>query len=399
MTAEFVLGLGGCVDVEVDWDTAVLQQLVDEYRVATGEASHEIEVRDERDLVASILGFLRAGRGGERFVAASDIVERFAARFTNRFALGGTAVRAGLAMAKLGFPSALHLVSIDDNVRRLLPPECSYICSAVGDSLDPHLIVQYPPGTRIRCSDGDIVTPQPNRLIYVNDRPNREMRLSPELPQLLAGARVFLLASLNTMQDERLLRSRLRQVRADTRHLPKGALVVHEDAAYHRPQLRAVVREGLAGIVDVHGMNEDELQSYLRRSVDLLDPDDVCSALVELRQTINAPTVVVHTQHWALTAGRDAARFAPALRGGITMAATRYRCGDGFSADDYQRTATLTPMPAAADSAAEITRRSGGTICALPAPAVAVDQPTTVGLGDAFVGGFICSLPSYLRGE
>src|SRR5688572_31170181 len=44
--------------------------------------------------------------------------------------------RAGLALDRLGIGSVQHLVSIDDNVRRLLPPSIRYVSSATADTLD-----------------------------------------------------------------------------------------------------------------------------------------------------------------------------------------------------------------------------------------------------------------------
>ncbi len=84
---------------------------------------------DERDLVVSILSYVARGGGGEHFVASAQALSRFAARFPHRTTLGGTAVRAGIVLDRLGVPSTLHLVSVNDTVRRLLPPDTEYISS------------------------------------------------------------------------------------------------------------------------------------------------------------------------------------------------------------------------------------------------------------------------------
>ncbi|MFP3416130.1 ADP-dependent glucokinase/phosphofructokinase, partial [Bacillus sp. SIMBA_074] len=83
------------------------------------------------------------------------------------------------------------------------------MCSATQDTLDPHLIVQYPAGARIRLHDGDVFSPGPNRLIFANVPPNREMRLAAELGETLATASVLLVSGFNTMQDHALLEQRL----------------------------------------------------------------------------------------------------------------------------------------------------------------------------------------------
>jgi len=138
MADKIVLGLAGTVDYEITWDTAVIERLVSEYDIRPAELSTQVSVRSERDLLRSLLAFVRNGTGGERFIASSHIVDSFASHFGKKITLGGTCVRAAIAMDKLGVKSTLHLVSIDDHVRRLLPPGCSYICSASHDSTDPH---------------------------------------------------------------------------------------------------------------------------------------------------------------------------------------------------------------------------------------------------------------------
>ena len=166
MAHELVLGLAGCVDFEVGWDADVVEQLARDYGIGIDELDAEVAVEDERSLLCSILAFVRDGAGGERFIASSDIAVAFASRLAYKITLGGTCVRAALAVARLGVPSLVHLVSIDDNVRRLLAPEIGYLCSADGDSLDPHLIVQFPagglrPAGRRR---GELGPPEPDHL-------------------------------------------------------------------------------------------------------------------------------------------------------------------------------------------------------------------------------------------
>ena len=79
--ADLVLGLGGCLDYEIVWNPDVVQSLVDEYGIEPHEASTDVEVDSERDLVCSILGFLREGVGGEllegdRAIGARHVLEQ-----------------------------------------------------------------------------------------------------------------------------------------------------------------------------------------------------------------------------------------------------------------------------------------------------------------------------------
>ncbi|MFC4613886.1 ADP-dependent glucokinase/phosphofructokinase [Cellulomonas algicola] len=390
MSTRYVLGLGGTVDYELAWTPDVLDRLVAEHAITPDELDVHVPIGSERDLLRTLLAFVRDGVGGERFVASSDIVAAFAGHFPVRVTLGGTCVRAAIAMDVLGLASTVHLVSIDDHVRRLLPASTSYLCSAESDSLDPHLIVQFPAGTTIRVGSDEVVAPHPNRIIYVNDPPNRELLLHPGLPDAMADADVVLVSGFNVIQDAETLEHRLADVRKGLQRLAPGALAYFEDAGYHVPALARRVRDELSGLVDVYAMNEDELQSWLGRTVDLLDADDVAAALVELASVVPAPTRVVHTKHWALAHGGDAERYRAPLLGGITMAGTRYVHGDGFTPDDYAATGTTTPQPEGVAFAAALESVLPSAVC-VPAFALDTAAPTTIGLGDTFVGGFLAA--------
>ncbi|WP_241976269.1 ADP-dependent glucokinase/phosphofructokinase [Cryobacterium algoricola] len=392
MREKLVLGLGGTVDYEIAWDSRVIEHLIREYSIRASELDASIPVMSERDLVVTLLAFLAGGAGGERFVASSDIVETFAARFDRRITLGGTCVRAAMAMQALGVESTVHLVSIDDHVRRLLPAGCAYLCSADHDTTDPHLIVQFSAGARVQAGDIDLDAPHPNRVIYANDPPNERLLLSEGLGEALREAEIFLISGFNVIQDTDLLRERLLDIRQHMQQLPLDAVVYYEDAGFHVPAMSRYVRDALIGVIDVYSMNEDEMQAYLGRPVDLLAVDEVAEALRELQLLIPAATLVVHTKYWSLALGELAASYAASLQGGITMASTRYCYGDDFTERDYREIDSRVPSVLGTRFAADLEDRMGPTVRCLPAFALTVAAPTTIGLGDSFVGGFIAAL-------
>lgn len=395
MTGDLVLGLGGTVDYEIRWDAEVLSALARGYGIRSDELTTTTPIIDERSLVVTVLAFLATGGGGERFVLSSEIVERFAAHFDVEITLGGTGVRAGIALDRIGVPTVQHLVSIDDNVRRLLPASMRVVSSATHDTLDPHLIVQYPEKTTVLLADAAVTAPTSNRLIFANDAPNREMAISPDLGDALAGASALLVSGFNTMQDADLLGRRLTDLLAAMRRLPPEALVYYEDAGFYRRELSAPVRERLLDRIDVYGMNEDELQEYLDRPVDLLSGDEVVAALAEAHGLIPARALVVHTKYWAIAIGPHAARHRSALESAVRTAATRYRLGDRCTAADLDDTARLERHAGGAAVVMAAERR-------LPAVGVAAHvietaHPTTIGLGDTFVGGFLAAVPAAAR--
>jgi len=392
MSTKLVLGLGGTVDYEIDWDSGVIEALIAEYAIRASELDQRVAVETERDLLVALLAFVRDGSGGERFVASSALVETFAARFRTRITLGGTCVRAAIGMRVLGITCTLHLVSIDDNVRRLLPEGCEYISSAQRDTTDPHLIVQFAQGARVDSGDIHLVAPHPNRVIFTNDPPNRELVLSAQLEDTLRDADVFMVSGFNVIQDAQTLETRLRELLSAMRRLPEHAVVFYEDAGYHVPELSALVRRELVGRVDVHSMNEEEMQAYLGRQVDLLDAERLRTDLEELHELIPAAVLVVHSKHWSLALGERAGDFGDALRGGVVMASTRYLHGDGFTEQDYRDVERLPNSTRGAEVASRLESMLGARVRVIAALDLDTGSPTTIGLGDTFVGGFIAAL-------
>ncbi|MDQ0644664.1 ADP-dependent phosphofructokinase/glucokinase [Microbacterium murale] len=385
---QLVLGLGGTVDFELRWDALVFEKLAREHGVRRDELTATAPIVDERSLLVTILAFVAVGTGAERFVASSEVVEQFASHFSFDVTLGGTGVRAGLVLDSLGFPSVQHLVSVDDNVRRLLPARITILSSAVNDTLDPHLIVQYPVGAKVRLLDGDVVSPAANRLIFANDPPNREMAIAASLPDALATASAFLISGFNTMQDHDLLERRLDDILLAMRRMPTDALVYYEDAGFYTRDFAETVRARLLSYFDVYGMNEDELQEYLGHAVDLLDAPDVVRALRKIQEIIPVPALVVHTRYWAIAVGADAERHRDALESAVRVAATRYRLGDGFTAAQAEATADMDRHRSGARLVSAV-EASMPDAAGVPAYALDIAQPTTIGLGDSFVGGFL----------
>ena len=392
MSERIALGFCNNVDYEIVWNAETLEALAINYRIRAEELDTNIAILSERDLVVSILSFMRTGQGGERFVGGSKILDCFAERFEKKVTLGGTSVRAAIAMRKLGNRSALHLITQNDQVRRLLPPDSQYVCSNDGDSFYPHLIVQFGAGDRVKAGDVDIRARQPNRLIYHCNADRLAMRIAPEFADLIGNANVLLVSGFNAMQSGPLLQRRLHEVRQLLERLPENANVYLEDGGFHDPSFRRLIQEALGDRIDLYGMNEDELQTRTGRKIDLGDPGQVRRALNDLRRAIPSAAIVLHTRHWALAFGRDADRYAAALRAGVTMATARFRYGDEFTRANCSEIASLAPCPEGAAFASAFNALSGDHAVCVPVADVPQENATTVGLGDAFVGGFLPAL-------
>jgi ADP-dependent phosphofructokinase/glucokinase len=392
MKEKIALGFGNNTDYEIAWDSSVFEALIIHYGIHHAELDIDRIITSERDLVISIMAFLELGSGGERFVSSSDIVEDLAQRFTKKVTLGGTSVRAAIAMRKFGYTSTLHLVTMNEHVRKLIPQDSSFVCSNAQDSSYPHLIVQFGKGTRIQANDIDICSKQANRLIYHSDTDNIIMELNMGFSEQMTDAKVLMVSGFNAMHNEILLVNRLEMLLRMMESLPDDAVVFCEDAGYYEPRFSQIVYTTLANKITIFSLNEDELQGYLKKKLDLLNVAQITEALVELQQLIHIPVLVVHTKHWALAYGEDAHRLAKALKAAVTMATTRFCYGDDFTVENFREVEGLAPNRENAVFADALNNLLGNHICCVPVAQVEPALATTVGLGDAFVGGFLPAL-------
>jgi ADP-dependent phosphofructokinase/glucokinase len=364
-------------------------------------------IRTERDLVASILAFVARSAGGERRVDEPEVIEEFCDRFDSVLSLGGTCVRSAAAMQRFGQKATVHLAFDDEAVRRLLPEGTLALVPDEVHASHPHLIVQYPAGARVTTDRLDLVASRANRLIYVNDPANEQLPLSPHLADAVAGSRVFLISGLNAMRSLPQLRLRLAHIEECIRGRAGRGLVVYEDAGFHKPEFAAVVRGHLARLVDVYSLSDEELVQAVRSlegpgardvsdgALDLHDAGAVLAAVSALSERLEVPVVVVHSRHWALAYGAEPARFAEALATGVALATARYAHGDGVTEATLRDILAAAPDPATAAMAERLSALAGERVACVPVPAVETAHPTTVGLGDTFVGGFLaaCATP------
>jgi ADP-dependent phosphofructokinase/glucokinase len=387
-----VLGLGNNIDYEIIWDSKSIEQLIVKFRISESELRTDLPIYSVRNLIISLLGFITTGEGGERFVEVPEIIEEFSLAFDKKVTIGGTSIRSAIAMSKIGYTSAIHFVTLNTYVYDLVPPGCSWICSNDKETLYPHLIIQFNKNTVIKAGDINISSPRANRIIYDNDPDNIIMKINPDLKNFCRNAEVFLISGFNAMQSELLLSQRLDTLSDILDSLPQEAWVFYEDACFHKISLIEMIHEKLLEKIDIYSMNEDEMQGYLGRKIDLLSPVNVYSALNELKKIFPTPLIVLHTRYWALAYGKHANKFQTSLKGGITMATTRFIFGDEFSEDNYVETKNLPCESTAVSFSHQLNLLGGEMICCLPSVEVQENNVTTIGLGDAFVGGFLPTL-------
>jgi len=388
--------LGDNIDYEVVWDQAAVQAKVLAAGLTAADLSAPGPVADQRSLLATTLACLAAGRGGEYPIADTALVDEFCAGLAWAETLGGTGPRAAWALAQAGCAGTLHLTTLNDAVRRLLPPGFDYLSSATAERLFPHLIVQYPAGARLGLADATAVTaPAANRLIFVRDDDNATLAIPPDLARLVAAARYVVVSGLNAVTDPALLADRLATLARLLDQAAPGAVILWEDAAYHSADLVAPVTAVLGPRASVFSCNQQELAARAGRAAVPAAPADLVALVAEVRAAVGCRHLVVHSDQWALAAGPDAAWLRAGLDQGVLMATTRYRVGDDLSPAALAATARLPRAAAGLELAAWLDAAGPdrrGPVTAVPGYAADVPTPTTIGLGDTFLGGLVAGL-------
>jgi len=392
MSKAIALGFGNNIDYEISWNSKVMEELIIKYGITADEIGSINKIQNIRDLVLSILFFLKSATGKELFVENPDLIEEFSLLFHNKITVGGTSPRAAITMAKIGIDSYIHLVTKNEYINSLLPPACSWVCSNTEDSCYPHLIVQYTKDTAVRANDIDIRSRSSNRIIYINDYDNMMMKLEPAFFDNLIETRVLLISGFNAMQEKTLLHDRLAQLKKMLLKVPAKIKIYYEDACFYDPSMSTMIFEAIGKYIDIYGMNEEELQAYVGRKIDLLDAASVLSALREVSALKPVQIIVVHTRHWAIAYGQNSSEYGAALKGGITMATTRFRFGDDFTYEQYNETSHLPEENEGMLFCQQIDVLGRNMVYCLPSFEVNETRVTTIGLGDAFVGGILPEL-------
>ena len=131
------------------------------------------------------------------------------------------------------------------------------------------------------------------------------MKLDEKYSDIITDARVLLISGFNTILDMKVLDARLKTLLNILEKLPRTTLVFYEDACFYNADFSKRVRDVLSHRIHAFSLNEDELQGYLGRKLNLLDTAQVKQALLEIQNMIPVPLIVVHTRYWALAYGEN----------------------------------------------------------------------------------------------
>ena len=123
MGEKIARGFHTCVDYELIWDPEVIRKAIRDFGIRSAELEGEIRPDSERNVWRMVLAYMKAGIGAEILPDQPEIVNAFADRFQYRVTIGGTAARAAIALAKIGYTSVLSMSSYNEWIAKLLPPQ------------------------------------------------------------------------------------------------------------------------------------------------------------------------------------------------------------------------------------------------------------------------------------
>lgn len=401
MSDKIAIGFHACVDYEIVFNLDKLIELIEKYNIQDEELNTDLYIENERQLLAAALGHMKNGMGCEFVPETPEICEDFANHFEYKVTIGGTAARAAIGIDKIGYESALSITCFNHYIRDLLPERAHYYSNVGNDHniVFPHVVFSYPGNIHIKAAGVDFVTPRENRMMFSRDIDSLNMVISQGFASRIKDAEVMLVSCFSEVLDKNILEERVATLKELLKALPSNAFVIHEDGCYINKEFRHYVHKQLAPQFHALSMNEDEMQEYIEKRIDIMDADAVLEAVEYIYKNINIPTIIVHSAKWAIAYGKNAKAMEHVLLGGINLAATRFQYGDIYGLPEFEKTKEISVAEDCQNFATEIVKKSNAEICCIPCKDLSfVKKPTVVGLGDTFAGGVLPELTLDKRG-
>lgn len=386
---EIALGFVNTVDYEMEWDSAHLERLICQTGLRRRDIEEKKKIYNVKDMLSSILFHMEEGTGCGLLTESAEVIEEFMEGAKYQVALGGTNLRAAEVISALGGRALVHLVSVNRDTIRRMPKGVEWVGGEKYPCCYPHLAIQFPKNASVRANDIEILTERANRVIYSGDIACAQMPLNDEFFRRAKNAEVLLLSGFDLIRNADILQARLREVRRLTEDFGKGGpLIFYEHAHFADREFEDAVRLGLGPLLDLYSMNEEEFQTLAGKKINLLKAEEVCAALRSACGRLPGITLIVHTCYWALAVGERAEEVESALENGMMAATARYGCGS-VDQSAVQAVRELPCKREAETFSEELKTDWGDGIVCLPVADMKNDISVTVGLGDAFVGGFL----------
>ncbi len=410
-----VLAYASNLDVLVRWNCESFNRFLAEYLKEEPSFQEGDEIASEEDLARILSYFVIHGLGGEVDITSRKVIDVLTEYFDVEYGLGGTCAQGAAALGSMGIPVLVHITDCSKDVirqmsgirieavkhGRAVPVET---CVS-GEEALCHFIVQFTKDDVIRVFGKEYKVRLSNRLIMGYDTVHKVLPVEEEfLAYCEKNAKdicSYDISGFNAVTDRKIMQERLERLAVHYRSVKEknpDCRIYFESAHFINNEIREYTYQTLAEVIDIMGMNEEELVDLTRTRGYAVDKDSLDSILKGLEELIKVYPVhgfVVHSKDYALYFGKDmpGTDIEQGLTLGNLVSGTRARTGRYGSVSDCRETLKLELSGTGLAFAKEL---EGYHLPykVVQVPSRYMEKPaTTIGLGDSFVAGMqICFL-------
>ena len=394
MLKDIILGFSCNVDYELILDESNYQKIFDNYDIDLSSLSELYEVNNKTDLLSIILYSMQNGKGGEYFVKDIEIINDFVNCLNYKVTLGGTAIRCAYALNLLNKNFFVHLSTYNDLIKKIIPQNFNYIFPNIEQNLYPHLIVQYPANLKLELKNNNITSKKSDRLIFVNDPINENIKINQDIFKNINRCKIFLFSGLNCIKNNEIVNKLLSMIKGNFHKIPKNSFSYYEDSNYHSNTIAKKVRNFFYNNTDFCGLNEDEFSEFTNSTDFKLDPYILLQELKDFKKHFKTKFIVLHTSKWSLIYGHNSKRFENCIISAVTLSTARMKYGDNLTKKTLIqfRKEIVRHKDFNTEFCDYFKKVNNNNLFFHPSIELNLKKPTTVGLGDIFVGGFLASL-------
>jgi len=403
------MGYTSDLDILVRWDAGVFNEILARHLEDEPMAREGDTIASRRDFARIVSYYAIKGLGGEVEITEESVCRFLEDQFETSMALGGTCAQGAAALGALGFPLVAHITDRCSQVCGLMDyPGVSTVSggrlvpissAASGEAPVRHMILQFSKGDIVEAGGRSFEVPVSNRVILDFDKVHKVVPIDAGFTGYLEAnaGRVasYAVSGFNAIVEKRICEERTEEL---GRHLGRlrsanpSFVAYLEGAHYFSAEIEDALFRGLAGEVDVLGVNEEELVAIAGSFGVGVDKEDLRSVLRGLDGILGKYPfggVVMHTKDYSMYYGREfeGADIEKGLTLGNLMSATRARTGRYGSREDCADSLSL-PLSEAGLAFAEELGRSAPARFARIVPSRYMERPAcTIGLGDTFMAG------------
>ena len=410
-----VLAYASNLDVLVRWNCESFNRFLAEYLKEEPSFQEGDEIASEEDLARILSYFVIHGLGGEVDITSRKVIDVLTEYFDVEYGLGGTCAQGAAALGSMGIPVLVHITDCSKDVirqmsgirieavkhGRAVPVET---CVS-GEEALCHFIVQFTKDDVISVFGKEYKVRLSNRLIMGYDTVHKVLPVEEEfLAYCEKNAKdicSYDISGFNAVTDRKIMQERLERLAVHYRSVKEknpDCRIYFESAHFINNEIREYTYQTLAEVIDIMGMNEEELVDLTRTRGYAVDKDSLDSILKGLEELIKVYPVhgfVVHSKDYALYFGKDmpGTDIEQGLTLGNLVSGTRARTGRYGSVSDCRETLKLELSGTGLAFAKELEGYHLPYKVVL-VPSRYMEKPaTTIGLGDSFVAGMqICFL-------